>query len=209
MHDWQAAGSVTLVGSMPHRDRGEAIDLVIRTAPEIPVWPQLSNYKSEQMMVQYLEGLPGVPDDFRVKTDAAEFDAELYSFYEEYLEVETGSKDLLSSRFKMGSETGKTFFQFMDALSRTNLSCKAVKGQIVGPFTLLSGLKDHQDRALLYDERFLDVAAKHLAMKAKWQIRQLESLGYPVILFLDEPASRGIWVLCFHQRLPRIDSRIT
>lgn len=194
MHDWQAAGSVTLVGSMPHLDRGEAIDLVIRTAPEIPVWPQLSNYKSEQMMVQYLEGLPGVPDvadDFRVKTDAAEFDTELYSFYEEYLEVETGGKDLLSSRFKMGPETGKTFFQFMDALSRINLSCKAVKGQIVGPFTLLSGLKDHQDRALLYDERFLDVVAKHLAMKAKWQIRQLESLGYPVILFLDEPALAG------------------
>lgn len=194
MDNWRADGSVTLVGSMPHQDRKEAIDLVIRAVPEIPVWPQLPAYKSEQMMIQYLEGLPGIQEgaeDLRVKTDSAQIDQELYSFYEEYLEVQAGSKNLAGSRFQLGPETGKTFYRFMEVLSRLDLPCKAVKGQIVGPFTLLSGLKDQRDRALLYDERFVDVVAKHLAMKAKWQVRQLESLGHPVILFLDEPALAG------------------
>lgn len=194
MHDWQASASATLVGSMPHLDRQKAIDLILQAVPEIPVWPQLSNNKAEQMMVQYLEGLPGIhgaDGELVVLTDTPEFETELYKFYEEYLEVESAGRDLLDSRFKMGAETGKTFFEFLDTLHQTRLTCKAVKGQIVGPFTLLTGLKDLQDRALLYDERFPEVVTKHLAMKAKWQIEHLKSAGYPVIIFLDEPALAG------------------
>jgi hypothetical protein len=194
MNSWQGMASVTLVGSMPHRDRKKAIELIVQCAPEIPVWPQLSAFRQEQMMVQYLEGLPGVGDnsgDLVIRTDSPRFDSELYSFYEEYLEVEAGSRSLSESRFRMGEETGRTFFQFVQLLSQASLLCRAVKGQIVGPFTLLSGLKDQHDRALLYDERLLDVVVKHLAMKAKWQILQLQSLGLPVILFLDEPALAG------------------
>jgi len=36
------------------------MDVILEQVPEIPVWPQLSAYPAEQMMVQYLEGLPGV-----------------------------------------------------------------------------------------------------------------------------------------------------
>ena len=72
-------------------------------------------------------------------------------------------------------------------------SIRAVKGQVAGPFTLLAGLKDGGDRALLYDERFQDVLPKHLAMNAAWQVRLLSraSGGKPVILFMDEPALAG------------------
>lgn len=194
MNSWRGMASVTLVGSMPHRDREKAIELILQWAPEIPVWPQLSAFKEEQMMVQYLEGLPGVSEnsgELVIRTDSSQFDRELYSFYEEYLEVETGVRNLLESRFQMGEETGRTFFRFLELLARKNLPCRAVKGQIVGPFTLLSGLRDQDDRALLYDERLLDVVVKHLSMKAKWQILLLRSLGLPVILFLDEPALAG------------------
>jgi len=194
MSSWLGMASVTLVGSMPHQDRKKAIELILQCAPEIPVWPQLSAFKAEQMMVQYLEGLPGVGDssgELVIRTDSAQFDQELYSFYEEYLEVEAGTKSLTGSRFQMGEETGRTFYHFVELLQQANPPCRAVKGQIVGPFTLLSGLKDQHDRALLYDERLLDVVVKHLAMKAKWQILQLQSLGLPVILFLDEPALAG------------------
>lgn len=194
MSSWQGMAAVTLVGSMPHRDRKKAIELILQCAPEIPVWPQLSAFKAEQMMLQYLEGLPGAganSGELVIRTDSVQFDSELYSFYEEYLEVETGTRSLSESRFKLGEETGRTFYQFVQLLDRANLPCRAVKGQIVGPFTLLCGLKDQHDRALLYDERLLDVVVKHLAMKAKWQILQLQSLGLPVILFLDEPALAG------------------
>ena len=195
MQDWKAYGSTTLIGSMPHRDREKVIDLILEESPEIPVWPQLSAFSPEQMLFQYLEGLPSVRTkngSVFVQTDGAEFDRELYAFYEEYLEVDGGSRDLELSRFKMGPETGNTFFHFLDRMHRVAPpELRAVKGQIVGPFTLLTGLKDHRDRALLYDERMLDVLPKHLAMKAKWQIHQLRSLGRPVVLFLDEPALAG------------------
>jgi len=190
----QPLASATLVGSMPHRDRGKVIELILRTVPEIPVWPQLPSYPSEGMMVQYLEGLPGVHRESErtcVRTDTEEFDRELYAFYEEYLEVESEARALEDSRFKMGSETGESFFRFLEILDGHRAALKAVKGQIVGPFTLLAGMKDQQDRALLYDDRLQDAVAKHLAMKAKWQIGRLRAFGCPVIVFLDEPALAG------------------
>jgi hypothetical protein len=145
-------------------------------------------------MVQYLEGLPGIREEgghIVCRTDAPEFEQELYEFYQAYLEVEEGLRDLDDSRFRMGSETAKTLLQFVDALKRTSSSFRAVKGQIVGPFTLLTTLKDHQDRALIYNEELQDVVVKHLALKARWQINQLKAFGRPVILFLDEPALAG------------------
>ena len=57
---WHPNGAATLVGSLPHEDRRKALDLVFSQIVEIPVWPQLSPYPPEQMMVQFNEGLPGL-----------------------------------------------------------------------------------------------------------------------------------------------------
>ncbi len=192
--DWLASASATLVGSMPHTDRSKVIDLILREIPEIPVWPQLPAFQAEQMMIQYLEGLPGLSTlEGRtcIQTDAPEFEEQLYAFYEEYLEVEGETRSLDDSRFQLGPETGKTFFRFLEALAAKRSRLRAVKGQVVGPFTLLTSLKDQQDRPTLYDDRLQDAVAKHLAMKAKWQIRRLNAFGCPVIIFLDEPALAG------------------
>ena len=194
MDNWEPLAATTLVGSMPHKDRNKVIDLILRTVPEVPVWPQLPSFQPEQMMIQYLEGLPGIRNEqgrVFIQTDAPEFEQELYEFYEAYLEIEEGRRDLGGSRFAMGPDTGRTFFQFLDTLQQTSPSFRALKGQIVGPFTLLTTLKDHQDRALIYDEQLLEVVIKHLALKAKWQIRHLRLFERPVILFLDEPALAG------------------
>lgn len=194
MLELQPHACATLVGSMPHNDRGKAIEAILRAVPQIPVWPQLASFPAEQMMTQYIEGLPGIRSEAGrtyVRTDTAEFDQELLAFYEEYLEVESGAKGIEGSRFKMGAETGATFFQFVETLGRSQADIKAVKGQVVGPFTLLAGLKDQEDRALLYDERLQDAVAKHLAMKAAWQIGRLRAFGRPVIIFIDEPALAG------------------
>ena len=192
--DWHANASATLVGSLPHRDRQAAVDLILRDIRDIPSWPQLPFYPEEQMMNQYLEGLPGLRrEDGRVVIDAEAtgFDEELYSFYEEYLEVEAQTREVDASRFRMGPEASETFFQFIERLKGGQQAFQAVKGQIVGPFTLLAGLKDPGDRSILYDDRFQDVVPKLLAMKAVWQIRHLSVFGRPVILFLDEPALAG------------------
>jgi hypothetical protein len=191
---WQASAAATLIGSMPHHDRQQAVDLIVRQIPEIPVWPQLPVYPQEQMMVQYLEGLPGLRTEqgrIFMQTEGADFERELLAFYEDYVALEAGEQDLATSRFQMGPETSKTLRCFLDTLAPTASRCRAVKGQVVGPFTLLSGLTDQNRRALLYDDRMTDLVAKHLALKARWQIEQLKPLGRPVILFLDEPALAG------------------
>lgn len=194
MHVWSGMSHPTLVGSMPHKDPEKAIELILQAVPTIPAWPQLAAFRAEQMMVQYLEGLPGVDcrsDRILVGLHEPQFDDEVLRFYEEYLEVEAGTRELESSRFAMGPDSGRTFYRFLEVLSTRAQECFAVKGQVVGPFTLLAGLKDEGDRLALYDEKMQDVVAKHLAMKARWQVRQLKRLDCPVILFLDEPALAG------------------
>jgi hypothetical protein len=191
---WQASAGATLIGSMPHRDRHRAIELILREMTEIPVWPQLPAYPQEQMMLQYLEGLPGlrtVEHRTFMATNGPQFDHEMLAFYEECLAVEAGEQQLKTSRFSMGEETARTLLQFIDMLPRALPRCKAVKGQVVGPFTLLSGLTDQDRRALLYDERMKDLVGKHLSLKARWQIELLRPLGRPIIIFLDEPALAG------------------
>jgi hypothetical protein len=192
--DFQGLGSATLIGSMPHRDRQRAIELVLQTVPEIPVWPQLSAYHAEQMMAQYIEGLPGlVTEEGRqfVRSDTPQFDQQVLLFYERYLALAEGPLQIEDSRFRMGEETSATFRCFLETLKGANLPLRALKGQIVGPFTLLSGLKDQDGRALIYDERFLDIVPKLLGLKARWQIELMQTFGVPVIIFLDEPGLAG------------------
>ncbi len=193
MNDCSADGLATLVGSMPHRDREAVIRLILEKVSSIPVWPQLAHYPAEGMMVQYLEGLPALcrtEDKTWIATEGAEFDRELLEFYTEYLALEEDPGAIDHSRFAMGAETGRTFIEFVRAVKEAPPS-HAVKGQVTGPFTLLSGLKDENNRACLYNDHLRELIPKHLAMKARWQISHLRSCDRPVIIFIDEPALAG------------------
>ncbi len=119
MKSFQGLGSATLIGSMPQSDREKAIGLALQAAPEIPAWPQLPIYPAEQMMAQYIEGLPGlVTEEGKqfVRSDTVEFDAETLLFYEQYLAIEDGSLQVDDSLFRMGEETSATFRRFLDTV---------------------------------------------------------------------------------------------
>lgn len=191
---WQGEGSATLVGSVPCKDHQKAIELALASTPEIPTWPQLTYYEAEQMMNQFNEGLPGlrlIQGKSFIDTKDATFESELLEFYEEYLAINQGDRPLDSSRFSFGPETGKAFYLFIENLKEKRPTCRALKGQVVGPFTLLSGIQDQDGKAILYDDRLRDVGAKLIAMKARWQIERMGSLGFPTIVFMDEPALAG------------------
>jgi len=191
---WLPGGAATLVGSMPHRDRERVIDFILEEMIEIPVWPQLSAYRGEQMMVQFIEGLPGlVNHDGRslFLTKGPGFEGDLLAFYEEYLAVTAGDLALHESRFRLGDKNGGTLFAFIERLKKGRRSVTAVKGQTVGPFTLLSGLKDEDDRLALYDPRLRDAVVKTLALKAQWQAELLGCHGAPPLVFIDEPVLSG------------------
>ncbi len=194
---WKPEGAGTLVGSMPHLNREYVINLILEKLQEIPVWPQLPKYPDESMMVQYMEGLPGVvrKDDNEciVDTSMDNFESKLQEFYETYFEIlENPERIREAHSFAFGRETtGATFYKFLEIINSKKSKYKAIKGQVTGPFTLLSATKNQDGKLILYDDKIQDAVPKHLALKALWQAKQLEPFAERVIIFFDEPALAG------------------
>ena len=191
---FQPNGMPTLIGSLPLTDHGEAIDLILKHTPEIPFWAQLTALPEEGMMVQFTRGLPGICRDngsIFVNTDSRTFDEELLQFFEEYMGVIDGELELDASRFILTEDTARGFFCLLERLATLPADPIAVKGQITGPFTLGTGIVDQNKRAIFYDEQLRDVVVKLLAMKARWQVRQLSRCRRPVLIFIDEPGLAG------------------
>jgi methionine synthase II (cobalamin-independent) len=146
------------------------------------------------MIPQFMPGLPGLvtrDDQMVIDTSAPDFDQQVLDFYQDYLAVEEGRSELDNSRFGMDPDTAAGFYVLLDRLPAMHPPPLAVKGQITGPFTFGTGVHDQQKRAVFYDPQYRDVGVKHLALKAKWQVRKLAATGYPVIMFCDEPALAG------------------
>lgn len=193
-NNFQADSLPALIGSLPMDDHVEAVELMMEYTPEIPLWVQLPVFKQEGMMAQFLPGMPGLTvekDKTYINTSAETFEADVLKFYEDYLAVTEGTASLSESRFALTPDTARGFFELMKSLKSLSHPPVAVKGQITGPFTFGTGVVDQNGRAIFYNEQLKDIAVKQIAMKARWQIRQLSSLGCPVILFFDEPGLTG------------------
>jgi methionine synthase II (cobalamin-independent) len=191
---FQANCLATLIGSLPLTDHGKASDLIMEYTPEIPFWAQLPVHKQEGMMVQFTAGLPGFYLDNGsgfVNTDSESYDNDLLEFFEEYMAVIEENLELDSSRFALKEDDARGFFVFLDRLQTLAVPPIAIKGQITGPFTLGTGIVDQNKRPIFYDSQLRDTVVKHLAMKARWQVRRLSLLQRPVMIFFDEPALAG------------------
>ncbi|MFO7861365.1 MAG: hypothetical protein R6U41_09095, partial [Desulfosalsimonas sp.] len=161
---------------------------------DIPLWVQLPKFAAEGMVAQFSKGMPGLTrQNDKIFVDSADerFDDALMGFYEAYMEVTEGGRDIAESRFAIHEDDAPGFYVFMRELDRGRCSPVAVKGQVTGPFTFGTGLVDKEGRAAFYNEHIRDAAVKLIAMKARWQVNQLKKYGLPVILFFDEPALAG------------------
>ena len=182
----------TLIGSFPGKDYQWALDLIFQYCPEIPSWPQLPAYPAEGMLVQFSRGLPGFqPENLILDQEAPDFEAQMLAFYEEYLAVKEGAKDIEETRFALREDEARGFFLFCERLKGLTQRPYAVKGQVTGPFTLATGLKTKEGKAVFYDETLRDLVTKIVALKAVFQVKRLKAFGAPVIIFLDEPALAG------------------
>jgi hypothetical protein len=191
---FQAKGFATLIGSLPLTDHSEAIDLIFNEIPQIPVWPQLTLHEDEGMVAQFAPGLPGVRRErgrVDVKTESESFDGELLQFFTDYMGVLDGDIALEASRFVLMEKNASGFFELLNRLSNRSLSPVAIKGQITGPFTMGTGIVDQNKQAIFYNLQLRDAVVKLLALKARWQVRQLARFQRPILLFIDEPALAG------------------
>ncbi|MBU0484731.1 MAG: hypothetical protein KKB30_09480 [Proteobacteria bacterium] len=191
---FRAAGHATLIGSLPVNDHNKALDLILASTPHIPLWPQLPSNPLEGMLSQFIEGIPGIVEQENstfFETATENFEPELLAFFEEYLAVIESPSKLLSSRFQVSEKRGGGLYRFKEIVAGKN-ELIALKGQITGPFTLLTGLHDKDKRLGYYDPTIREMVVKALAMKAAWQVTFLKESKLPVIIFIDEPALAGL-----------------
>lgn len=184
-----------LIGSLPHDNHIEATRLIRQYTPELPLWPQLPVFPQEGMVRQFVPGLAGVTEKdgkLFIDSQSATFEAELLEFYEEYLNIIEGGMPLEESRFALSPEAAAGFYAFMASVSMDTQDLLGLKGQTTGPITFCTGLVDQAGRAIFYDDQLRDAAVKHLAMKARWQIRKMAESGVQTIMFFDEPALAGL-----------------
>jgi hypothetical protein len=173
----------THVGSVPHKD---PVDITHRLASllDIPCWLQLPRrHYLENIYTQYAATLPGVFVDAEkekaiMHTDGANFDAQLETFYQSIID------DNLN-HFALTPDCALGFFTLLNELKPHPATW--VKGQVMGPISFGLTVTDQDMRASLYNETLADALVKNMSMNARWQIRQLKTIGENVILFVDEP----------------------
>ena len=183
-----------LIGSQPLKDHDAALELVFKYVGEIPNWVQLPAYPIEGMLPQFAAGLPGLvhtKNKLYVDTSSDHYEADVLNFFESYLAVSEPPHAVDAASFGFAAGTADGFYKLTAGLSAGAVTPRAVKGQVTGPITFCTAVKDQEDRAIFYDDGLRDAAVKLLAVKAAWQVGQLSQFNVPVIMFIDEPALAG------------------
>ncbi len=197
---FSADGLPLLIGSLPLNRHQQALDLIFSYTPEIPLWPQLPRNPYEHMMPQFAEGVPCIIEESLNKPegriyfddDSTDFADNMLAFYEEYMAVLENPELLKSSRFQVSRDRAEGLYLLAETMAKKNDSV-AVKGQVTGPFTMLTGIKDRTGRAGYFNEGIREMMIKSISMKAAWQTQLLrKSTGRKVLMFIDEPALAGL-----------------
>ncbi len=179
----------TAIGSMPFDNADYAVDVSLKHLSEAPIWPQLPKFgMNEQMEIQYSEGMPCAVIDrekqrmfFQTNQDYSDAFAQ---FYEKYMtSTETGDCSALA----IGPEFSRGIPALEKKLKALGRKLPVVKVQTTGPCSFALTLVDENKRAIYYNEEFLDMIVKALAMKCRWQIQKFRPYAERVICFIDEP----------------------
>jgi len=176
-------GLATGIGSLPHKDAAEALDLVFKYTPQVPFWPQLPKRDAREAMVaQSSEGLPCLKiKQGQVIFDDTDKEKELEVFYDKII-----NKDI--DYFKISPDFASGLWEFHRRLEHISLDeIKFIKCQLCGPFTFAASINDRQGKAILHDKVIMQAVLKGLTAKALWQIKLFKKFNKPIIIFFDEP----------------------
>ncbi len=210
MTDWAPEPFTTGIGSMPFSEPGKALEIVLKTCPRIPHWPQLpKRTPAEGFVLQCIVPLlnSGL---VKVFESGPQFDAHdksaperLAAFYERYLSAQrklTDNKEAgtVLADWVLPPESAAGFYTFLDHC-RNHLAPGTVhlKGQMAGPVTMALQIKGPDGLSALYDEQSMDVLTKALAMHAAWQTTTLAAVLPKPLVFVDEPGL-GIYGRSMH-----------
>lgn len=183
----------TAIGSFPHSNADDALNVILKAIPKAPVWPQLPSLSIfEQMEIQYSEGIPRVvieEDKKRMYFDTTgDYSDDFASFYESYLlamDPDEGNGDCSSMAISEKYSSG--IYALERQLKEKGTKTDFVKVQTTGPCSFALTIVDENKRAIYYNEEFRDIVVKALAMKCRWQIQKFAPYCDKVICFIDEP----------------------
>ena len=187
----------TGVGSLPQTKGEDALEMIWKSIPLAPHWPQLPQLGAESSFIgQYLNGLIdtgviGNVDDPKFQVEASDWVERLTAFYTLYLEAIDGDRQALD-RFGFSVQGGKGFEAFCRDLEENGTRDAVIlKGQLSGSLTLGMQIKDKDRRSIYYDDTLRDMLVKTIAMHGEWQTKRLKQYGLPVLMMIDDPSLYG------------------
>jgi len=195
MHEYPDTSSlpsrvVTAVGSLPHVNAVDAVDLIVnslKTAPHGPQLPRLD--PREQMWIQFVEHIPR----FNMDTDtlsyyfdtAGDHYPEIETFYEAYLRIMDGES---ADYFAVGSQHGGGLAEFYSRLVRGTEKFPVIKLQVTGPLSFSLTVTDETRKPIFYHPVFRDIAVKAMGLKAIWLLETFRRFADTIVVFFDEPS---------------------
>lgn len=178
-------GWATSIGALPHSDPAAAIDLILRTQPDLPATPSLPQRSPlEGMLQKAMWGIPGVDidEDGQIRVDPARVTPEV--------SLDDSGLD---------AAPWASLRAFLDVVAgRTG----PVKTQLTGPVTLGLALTMHgvaEDVAFRVAEHVVVERAAALVATMRRALPEA-----PLVVFLDEPALVGTAQLGFPLDTERI-----
>ena len=187
----------TGVGSMPQTNGEDALDLIWKSVPHAPHWPQLPRLGAESSFVgQYLNalvqtGIIGNVEVPKFQVDTTDWVERMTVFYTLYLEAVEGDQQALG-RFGFSSQGGEGLEAFCRNLEHYGTRDAVIlKGQLSGSLTLGMQITDKNRRSSYYDDTLRDILVKTLALHAEWQTKRLSQFGLPVLMMIDDPGLYG------------------
>lgn len=179
------------IGSLPHKNVSDAMDIVRQNFSQIPFFPQLANHNpKEDMMIQFLEGFLTYKSDekFCIDCESEEFFTSLEEFFNDYEEIIEDINSPKLEKYSITSEASSTFEDFEKIIKKTKPNF--AKGQIIGAFTLAAALQTNNAQAVIFDDTLRDIVVKHLSLKALWIIKHIKEANSETvpIIFTDEPS---------------------
>lgn len=178
------AAAALAIGSVPHTDPRQAVDLMLKYKPEVPSWPQLPQADfRENMNAQFAECMPAAVIDEtgrRIYFDTERAPQDMADFYERYLADEV---DFCA----LGAGHARGFYEF---ISRELPSqARFIKGQVTGPASFGLTVTDQDGKPILYHADLFEAIVKALALKGRWQVERFAAAapGLQPVIFFDEP----------------------
>ncbi len=182
---------VTAIGSLPHREVSEAMKLIAGNLEHVPHWPQLPYRSSKEGFInQYLN--PMLEQELISFREGKIFfndsepgwEKKIMGYYEKVLKVQETESGY--DVFAFPREAAAGFYEFLEN-PVTGPATRMVKGQVSGPLSVGLQITDSKGNPSFYNEQLREITVKTLALNAAWQIKKLEQLDYPVMIFMDDP----------------------